>query len=197
MTLRHAAALIALLAAPAGARAPAIVVQIEGAPAVERSGTREPLQPGASLQLNDVIITGADAKVRVVLGDDSVLTVGPSSRVVLDEMLIGSGAQHGRLRVLAGTFKIAIATLLSAKTDYEIRTPTAVVGVRGTVVWGDIELDAICALDGKVEVRTLAGTDTAALTAGECVRNMGRGALESHKPTAAELERYLQSVTLE
>lgn len=111
--------------------------------------------------------------------------------------MLEAQGRSARLRVLAGTFKIAIAKLISGKTDYEIRTPTAVIGVRGTVVWGDVAIDAVCSLDGKVEVRSLADPEAAELTAGQCVRQMGRGAPQRHTPTAAELEGYLKAVTLD
>jgi hypothetical protein len=197
MRFTRAAVLVMLFAAPVGARSTVIVVQINGAPAVERNGKAEPLQPGTALELGDIVTTDAQSKVRIVLADDSVLTVGPKTRVAVDEFVVEESGRKGRLRVLAGTFKIAIARLLSGNTDYEIRTPTAVVGVRGTVVWGSVELDAVCSLDGNVEVRSLTDDAPAALTAGECVRQMGRGAPQPHKPSAEELKGYLKAVTLD
>ena len=197
MKLAYTTALIVLVAASAVARSGVVVVQINGAPAVERKGKPEVLRPGDSLGLGDVVSTDAESKVRIVLADDSVLTIGPTTRLSIDELVVEAEGRKGRLQVFAGSFKLAISKLLSGKTDYEIRTPTAVVGVRGTIVWGDVELDSVCSLDGKVEVRSLSVDKPAALSAGECVRQMGRGAPQSHKPTAKELEGYLQAVTLD
>ncbi len=189
--------LLALIAAPAAARSPGVVAQINGKPAVERNGKTEVLQPGATLEVGDVLVTDAQSKIRIVLADDSVLTLGPKTRLAVDAFTLHAKGRQGRLRALAGSFKIAIAKLLSGQTDYEIRTTTAVIGVRGTIVWGDVELDSICSLDGSVEVRSLVGTETAKLVAGQCVRQMGRGEPQPHTPSATELEEYLKAVTLD
>jgi hypothetical protein len=198
MKIMRIIVLLALLAAPAPGRSPAVVVEINGAPIIERNGKTQSLQSGTALELGDILVTDTQSKIRIALADDSVLTLGPRTRVALDSFVLEATGRKGRLRVLAGTFKVAIAKLVSGgDTDYEIRTTTAVIGVRGTVVWGDVELDAVCSLDGDVQVRSLVGTDTAALKAGECVRQMGRGEPQPHKPTAAELEGYLKGVTLD
>jgi hypothetical protein len=173
-----------------------VVVQVDGAPALERAGATQLLQPGRALERGDVIVTGDQSKVRIVLADDSVLAVGPKSRLIIESLAL-DGERAGRLQALAGSFKIAIAKWLSGPTDYEIRTPTAVVGVRGTVLWGDIQLDAVCALDGKVEVRSRKGGAAAKLGAGQCVQRMGLGTPVPLKPSPVELEEYLRAVTLE
>ena len=188
---------IALLQTAGAAGAPAVVVQINGAPQVERSGNTQALQPGASLDRGDVVITDGQSKARIVLADDSVLTVGPKSRITIESIEVEPKGRIGRLQVIAGSFKIAISKLLSGTTDYEIRTPTAVVGVRGTIVWGDTELDSVCALDGKVEVRSIRGGAQAEITAGQCVQRMGLGSPVPVKPSPAELETYLKAVTLD
>jgi len=189
---------LAVLAAPARGADSAVVARINGAPRVERAGQRQPLRPADVVSPGDVIVTDASAKVKLLLADDSVLTVGPDSRVVLDAFVLSADSRSVQLRVLAGRFKIAIARFFGAASQYEVRTPTALAGVRGTVLWGDTTLDAICALDGHIEVRALAGNATPAhLSAGECVNQMAAGKMAPLKPSAADLAAYLKEVTLE
>src|SRR5579862_9321700 len=188
----------ALFAAPARGTGAAVVVRINGVPSVERGGKSEPLRPADVVAPGDVIVTDASAKVKVLLADDSVLAIGPGSRVVLDSFVLSTDSRSVKVRVLAGRFKIAIAKFLGASSDYEVRTPTALAGVRGTVLWGDTTLDAICALDGHIEVRALAGTGAPAhLSAGECVNQMADGKTTPLKPSSADLAAYLKEVTLE
>ena len=92
----------------------------------------------------------------------------------------------------------SLSPFTSHSSTYEVRTATAVAGVRGTVLWGDTDLDTICALDGHVEVRALSGTGSSAqLAAGDCVTHMGAGQTALLTPSAAELAAYIKEVTLE
>jgi hypothetical protein len=179
-------------AAPLG-----LVAGINGSPVIVRGEKSDPLKVGDQLSAGDRIRTDAGAKVRVLLADDSVLSIGPGSEVALDELQLGAGGRKGRLSVLVGRFKIAIAAWLSGASDYEVRMPTAVAGVRGTVLWGDTALDAVCALHGKIDLRTPQGKQMADLTTGQCLSQMGRGTPVPLVPTAEELQRYLREVTLD
>jgi hypothetical protein len=201
-SVRWSVALLALLGGVLPAIAVAgeagLVVRVNGAPTVQRAGKTEMLKRGDSVFTADVIETDAGSKIKVLLNDDSVLAIGPKSRVNLSDFVVDATSRSVRLQVLAGRFKIAIARFFGGHTDYEIRTPTAVAGVRGTVLWGDTELDAICALEGKIEVRPLTGAGAPAqLSAGECVSQMASGKTATLKPTAEELAAYLKEVTLD
>ncbi|HVM96946.1 MAG TPA: FecR family protein, partial [Candidatus Acidoferrales bacterium] len=129
------------------------VAQFNGAPTLSRDGKSEALQRGASVHAGDTIETNDASKVKLLLADDSVLAIGPRSRVTIDSFDLDTSSRKARLHVLAGRFKLAVSKFFGGSTDYEVATPTAVAGVRGTVLWGDTELDAICALDGRIKVR--------------------------------------------
>ncbi len=188
----------ALCAAPVRAADIALVAQINGAPTLTRGAKTEPLQRGAALAAGDVVETDASSKAKLLLVDDSVLAIGPKSRVQLDAVAVDAAKRTLRMQVAVGRFKLAIAKFFGGATEAEIRTPTSVIGVRGTVLWGDTDLDAICALDGTIEVRALTGSaDPARLGAGECVTRMAAGKTDPLKPTAEDLAAYLREVTLE
>ena len=175
-----------------------LIARVNGAPTVERAGKTEGLKRGSNVFTGDVIETDANSKVKVLLNDDSVLAIGPKSRVNLGDFVLDSSGGSVRLHVLAGRFKIAIAKFFGAHTDYEIRTPTAIAGVRGTVLWGDTDRDAICALEGNIEVRPRTGAGAPAqLSTGECVNQMAAGKTVPLKPTPEELAAYLREVTLD
>ncbi|HET6343446.1 MAG TPA: hypothetical protein VFH51_00885, partial [Myxococcota bacterium] len=75
---------------------------------------------------------------------------------------------------------------------------TAVAGIRGTTLWGDTALDAVCSLDGDVSVASKAdaGLPAAALTAGHCAAEMGKGKLTPLQPTEAQVKGYLGEVLI-
>jgi hypothetical protein len=173
------------------------VARINGAPTVTRESQTQALKQGDTVRVGDRINTDQTAKVKILLIDDSVLAIGPRSQVVLDELSLSGDSRTGRLNVLLGRFKIAIAAWLGGRSDYEVRTPTAVAGVRGTVLWGDTQLDAICALQGDVQIRSLQGAPLADLHTGKCVAEMGRGTAVPLVPSAEDLAKYLKEVTLD
>ncbi len=173
------------------------VARINGKPSLTRAGKTEPLQRGATVSIGDRIETDGTSKVKLLLADDSVLAIGPRTAVTIDELVLGPANRTGRLRVLFGRFKLAITAWLSGPSEYQVDTPTAVAGVRGTILWGDTELDAICALRGTVEVRAVRGDAAATLETGQCVTHMGRGETVPLVPTRDELEKYLKDVSLD
>ena len=177
---------------------PASVVQINGSPRVERGGKTSNLLVGMAVPLDAVVETDAKAKVKLRLADGSALELGPKSRVTLREFVSEPPSRRARLQVLVGRFRLAIAPLVGGASDYEVRTPTAVAGVRGTVLWGDTDVDAICALEGHVEVRPLRGTSQPAqLETGQCVREMGKGRALPFTPSPEDLAKFLKQVTLD
>jgi hypothetical protein len=195
---RHAFALVLALplASPAHAVGAGLVAGINGTPTVTRAGATQPLERGDAVDVGDRLTTDAKAKLKILLADDSVLNIGPQTEVVVDELLLGEN-RTGKLRVLAGRFKLAIAAWFGGSSDYQIDTPTAVAGVRGTVLWGDTTLDAICALQGTVEVRAVKGSASATLKAGECVTKMAAGEAAPLTPSREDLLRYLKEVQLD
>jgi hypothetical protein len=189
---------ILLASAAAFAGDAGLVVKVLGTPQLERDHGTRPLKAQDALVPGDVVVTDRRSRVKILLADDSVLTIGSSSRLVLEELLVTTRARSAALRVLAGRFKLAIAAFFGATSDYRVFTPTAVTGVRGTVLWGDTVLDAICSLDGEVMVRSLATDgEPVRLSGGQCVRGMRGGPPQPFAPTADEIAGYLREVTIE
>ena len=109
---------------------------------------------------DEEIETGATSASEIRLRDDTRLTIGPSSRVVLDDFVLDADASRQRLVIALGRGVLRFVTGTLAKTAYEIRTPTAVIGVRGTTVTLSVDADGTTRIrveDGGVEAANLAG----------------------------------------
>lgn len=89
---------------------------------------------------SEVVETGPDSALRITLLDETKLTLGPSSRVVLDEFVYDPETQDGRLsmRLLDGVFRFASGLL--PKSNYSIGTPVGDIGIRGTL----LDISIIC-----------------------------------------------------
>jgi hypothetical protein len=100
----------------------------------ESAGASAPLVTGDSVFRNETVRTGADSNARLVFLDSTNLGVGPTSGVKLDQFVyVGeSNGQKMTVNLAKGVFRFTTGVL--DKKAYEISTPTAAIGVRGTVL---------------------------------------------------------------
>jgi FecR protein len=89
---------------------------------------------GDQLFRDEVVHTGAESAAKLVFLDSTNLALGPTSRVVLDRFIYDpSRSSEGMAVKLAkGVFRFTTGVL--QKDAYSITTPTAAIGVRGTVL---------------------------------------------------------------
>ena len=108
------------------------VAAVEGQAEVLRAGAWVPLATGDPVLLGDQLRTRSDAKLRVELREESVLTLAPASQLTVTEQLVAP-ATVSRFQLLLGTIK-AVVTQRYAQPQarFEVETPTAIAGVRGT-----------------------------------------------------------------
>ncbi len=119
----------------------------------ELSGAAAPLSVGDSVFRNEVVRTGSDSLAKLIFLDSTNLAVGPTSRVVLDRFVYEGdpGAEKVAVGLAKGLFRFTTGTL--DKKAYTITTPTAAIGVRGTVL--DIDVRNVDSRVTLVEGRAL------------------------------------------
>ncbi|WP_170153355.1 FecR family protein [Roseiarcus fermentans] len=100
----------------------------------ELSGAAAPLKAGDDVFRNEIVRTGEDSRAKLVFLDSTNLAIGPTSRVTLDEFVYSTevSAQKVTVNLAKGVFRFTTGAL--DKKAYQINTPTASVGVRGTVL---------------------------------------------------------------
>jgi hypothetical protein len=112
-----------------------VVRTASGAATVTRGETTLPAIPGLKIMAGDTLGTGRDGSLGVILRDDSSLSIGPESRLVLQRFLFSP--REGKFdlvaRITRGTMAYLsglIGMLAPEKARFE--TPTATIGIRGT-----------------------------------------------------------------
>lgn len=96
---------------------------------------RQPAVPGAALVPADRLETGPKGSASVVLRDGTTLTLGPDSAMRLDQFAFDATTQQGNflLDLLQGSVRVVTGLLAKVNPEvFKVRTPTSVVGVRGT-----------------------------------------------------------------
>ena len=106
----------------------------------ELAGAAARLNAGDPVFRNEIVKTGRQSTAKLVFLDSTNLAVGPISRVVLDRFVYdgGESAQTVAVKLSKGLFRFTTGAL--DKNAYSVTTPTAAIGVRGTVL--DISVNA-------------------------------------------------------
>ena len=130
--------LMSLAIAFAGGAGAADIGQIKvakGQVTIERSGQTLPAEVGARVQPADVLKTGADGSVGVTMSDNSLLSAGPNSVLVLDRYEFDPTTSRGQFDASLQKGSLAVISGRIAKQSpdaMKVRTPSSILGVRGT-----------------------------------------------------------------
>jgi hypothetical protein len=122
-------------ALPAAAADIGRIKATRGQVAVERAGASHSATVGMRVQASDTIRTGADGSVGITMDDDSLLSAGPNTVLVLDRYAFDPTTNQGRFDAALNKGSLAVISGRIAKQAPDamtVRTPTAILGVRGT-----------------------------------------------------------------
>ena len=131
-----------ILAAALAVAAPALAADniglikvSKGSVQIQRGSDKLPAPVGAGLQTSDVIVTGADGSAGITFTDNSLVSIGPNSVFSIDKYSFDSTTHQGEFE---GNLKQGRLAAVSGKMvkqspeSMKIRTPSAIMGVRGT-----------------------------------------------------------------
>lgn len=155
-SLLLAAGAAALLAAHAAGEShpPGRVTFLSGEATRARGGKAEKLALGAAVEENDTVETQARTRLEITLRDQSLVRVGPRSRVVLSAAVFGRTLDERKVaaRLVVGDMWAKVAKAVGGDSRFEVQTANAVAGVRGTTFRVDARADR------SVVVKVYAGT---------------------------------------
>jgi len=84
------------------------------------------------VQTKDFVSTGKLSRARLLLADDSLLNIGHNSRVEITEFLLEKNKRQGIVSIKTGALHTKVEKFLEPGSKFEVHTPTAVAGARGT-----------------------------------------------------------------
>jgi hypothetical protein len=128
--------LAAALAAPAAAEsAIGQIKSASGEVTVLRGGVSQKAAAGDRVFRSDVLSTGADGTVGITFADNSMMSLGPDSRLSLDQFVFNTTTHEGVFESSLSNGTLAVKSGQIVKQTPEamkVRTPGALLGVRGT-----------------------------------------------------------------
>src|SRR5581483_10894268 len=102
----------------------------------DASGRAQPLTRGADVKSGDKISSGSDGRAQIRFSDGAYVSLQPNTEFDIREYRY-SGKADGNESALFGLFKGALRTVTGIvgrvnRNKYQITTPTATIGIRGT-----------------------------------------------------------------
>jgi hypothetical protein len=101
-----------------------------------------PLKSGDPVFKGDKIETGADGQLQILLLDQTVFTLGPSSGIAVDEFMYDPANDNGKVKasMLKGIFRVVSGKVAHKKPEnMSVDLPAGSIGFRGTNVAGIID----------------------------------------------------------
>lgn len=108
---------------------------IQGEVHVERGGNSIPLRVGDAIQELDRIVVGATGSAGLTLKDETLISLGPNSTLVIDRFAFDSKTNQGRVETSLLRGAMRYVTGLIARLNPRsaiVNTRNITIGVRGT-----------------------------------------------------------------
>ena len=112
-----------------------LVKVAQGRVEIQRAGATLPASVGTAVQASDIIVTGADSAAGITFTDNSLVSVGANSVFAIDKYRFDTTTHAGEFEGNLKRGKLAAVSGKMVKQSPEsmkIRTPSAIMGVRGT-----------------------------------------------------------------
>jgi hypothetical protein len=119
----------------------------------------QPIAAGTVVYLDEMVRTGVTGKAELLLADRTNLTVAPTTEIRLDKFVYDPGGASGNVVLVATLGAFRFITGVQPHENYEIKTPVATLGVRGTEFIAVVQRDGaeIQLNAGEVIVTTISG----------------------------------------
>jgi hypothetical protein len=138
----------------------AVISYLSGDVTVKKGGGYKSYDAYTNMSLNqgDILYTGYDSSVVLnVSSNDAEITLGSYSEFNISDLRGSSGGKIAKLRLWAGSIWVKVKSLLGYNDEFDVETPTAVMGVRGTQFFVGVD-----ATSGKTTMAVGAGKVRAA-----------------------------------
>ena len=128
---------VLFLVSTAAAQNPQIaqVKTVSGQVFIQRAGAHVSVKIGDPLFEKDTVDTGADGAIGITFIDNTVMSAGPNSEVALEEYRFDSSNFNGSMLtdLRKGTLSMVSGDIAkSSPAAMKVKTPAAILGVRGT-----------------------------------------------------------------
>ncbi len=176
------------------------VQEMSGEATVTRiDGSSEPMHMGTPIYQGDIVETAADGAVNIVFSDDTSFAVSEDARLAIDEYVFDPGTEAGvqNFSVLKGLFVFTSGMIgREDPDDVHIETPVGSIGIRGTIIAGDVNEGEITVIEGAIVLRDLQGNEVTLSDQFETATfKPGQGIEHNGQKSAEEIAGKFESIS--
>jgi len=139
------------------------ITEINGeAKIIRTDGSIEPVTLGTSVYEGDVVETAANGAVNIVFADETSFAVSQNAKLAIDEFVYDPATESGsqNFSILSGLFVFTSGLIgRDDPDDVNIDTPIGSIGIRGTVIVGNVDTGEITLKEGAIVLRTFDGQE--------------------------------------
>jgi len=122
------------------------------------------------IQAKDLIVTGERSAASLVFDDESTISLSENAKLEVEEFTIRDNVRRGLFSLAIGRLVADVRKFVGGDSRFEVRSPTAVAGVRGTgfalavaMVGGQMTTTVTCTV-GSLSVSALSTTGAVVAT---------------------------------
>lgn len=114
----------------------AVIEKSDGTVYIQKSGGAKKFKvfKGMSLSEGDTIITGSNGTATLALDDDKTIKIAPNTVLNIQNLKGKKGTEATTLNQSKGSTVTSVGDKLLGNSSYSQKTPTAIMGIKGTVV---------------------------------------------------------------
>ncbi|MFV8249823.1 FecR family protein [Bdellovibrio bacteriovorus] len=112
-----------------------VFMVVKGGVQIHTEGKTAPAKVGAKVYEGDKVVTAADSRAKIVMSDRNVLNLSPDTTIEITQYQndAATGKKNVEIKLSGGKIRSNVEqTYDGEKSKFQIKTPTAVAGVRGT-----------------------------------------------------------------
>ncbi|MBG78428.1 MAG: hypothetical protein CL570_05295 [Alphaproteobacteria bacterium] len=178
-----------------------IVDEITGGATVTRlDGSTETVRLGIEIYQGDIVETAGNGAVNIVFIDDTSFAVSEDARLAIDEYVYDPVTEAGQtdFSVLKGVFVYTSGAIgRDDPDDVTIDTPVGSIGIRGTIIAGDVDQGEITVVEGAIVLRDFGGNEVTLANQFETARFEagGRGISHMGEMAAGDVVQKFASIS--
>jgi hypothetical protein len=158
-----------------------------------------PLTRGSGVREGAIVKTGADGSLRLLMNDKSILDLGPGTQITIQKYRVDSTEKKRSvgLQLIVGRLWARVTKSFGGGRDFDVRTGTAVAGVRGTELIVSAEEDGsseVICVNGKVKVENTKDGSSKDLSENDGTKVDKEGKSEDRKVSKEELKKLAKNV---
>ncbi len=138
-----------------------VVQEVSGQATVKHlDGTVETIAIGTYIYQGDIIETDQNGAVNIMFIDETTFAVSEDARLAIDEYVYDPSTQSGEsnFSVLKGVFVFTSGLIgRDDPDDVTIQTPSGSIGIRGTIIAGNVNTGEITVIEGAIVLTDYSG----------------------------------------